>query len=284
MIGVVVLTQGRRPAELAAALASLASQHGAETDVVVVGNGWEPTGLPDGVGAVALAEDRGIAAGRNAGVGAVRGELLFFLDDDARLAAPDALAAVAARFAAEPGIGLLQLRVQASDGGHAPRDWVPRLRVGDPARSSDVTAVWEGAVAARRAAFEAAGGWPEELGRGHEGIDLAWRVMDAGYRVHYAGDIAALHPAYVTAPYTHSVYFGARNRVWLARRNLPLPLGVLYVAAFILRTLPVLRTRERARVALRGYRDGIRQPCGPRRPLRARTLWQMTRTGRPPIV
>ena len=133
-----------------------------------------------GVRAVALEVDRGIPAGRNAGVGAVAGELLFFLDDDARLAAPDALARVAARFAADPGLGMLQLRVRSSDGGPAPRDWVPRLRVGDPARSSDVTAVWEGAVAMRRTVFEQAGGWPEEFRFAHEGIDLAWRVMDAG--------------------------------------------------------------------------------------------------------
>jgi GT2 family glycosyltransferase len=284
VIGCVVLTQGRRPAELAAALASIADQRGVERDVVVVGNGWEPSGLPDGAGAVALAVDRGIAAGRNAGVGSVRGELLFFLDDDARLAAPDALAALAARFAAEPTLGLLQLRVDPSDGGRAPRDWVPRLRVGDPGRSSDVTAVWEGAVAIRRAVFDAVGGWPEELGRGHEGVDLAWRVIDAGHRVAYAGDIAVLHPAYATAPHEHSIYYGARNRVWLARRHLPLPLGMLYVAGYALRTLPVLRTRRRARAALRGYRDGLRRPCGPRRRLRTKTLWRMTRAGRPPVV
>jgi GT2 family glycosyltransferase len=284
VIGVVVLTQGRRRAELAAALESLRAQRGAATDVVVVGNGWTPVGLPEGVRSVALAEDRGIAAGRNAGVDAVRGDVLFFLDDDARLAQPDALARAAERFAAAPDLGLLQLRVRASDGGRAPRDWVPRLRVGDPARSSDVTAVWEGAVAARRAAFDAAGGWPAEIGRGHEGVDLAWRVLDAGYRVHYAGDIAALHPAYATAPHAHSVYYGARNRVWLARRNLPLPLGVLYVMSYVVRTLPLLRTRDRARAALRGYRDGVRRPCGPRRRLHVKTLWRMTRTGRPPII
>jgi GT2 family glycosyltransferase len=284
VIGCVVLTQGRRPAELLAALASIAAQRGVELDVAVVGNGWEPAGLPAGVRAVALAEDRGIPAGRNAGVGAVRGELLFFLDDDARLAAPDALARVAERFASEPDLGLLQLRVTPSDGGTPPRDWVPRLRVGDPGRSSDVTAVWEGAVAIRRAVFDAVGGWPEVFGRGHEGVDLAWRVMDAGHRVGYAGDIAALHPAYVTAPHEQSVYYGARNRVWLARRHLPAVLGVLYVIAFALRTLPVLRTRPRARAALRGYRDGLRSSCGPRRPLRARTLWRMTRAGRPPII
>jgi GT2 family glycosyltransferase len=284
VIGAIVLTQGRRPAELAAALDSLAAQRGVEIEMVVVGNGWSPTALPARVRAVSLAEDRGIAAGRNAGVGSVGGELLFFLDDDARLAAPDALAAVAARFAADPSLGLLQLRVDAADGGRPPRDWVPRLRVGDRTRSSDVTAVWEGAVAMRRSVFEAAGGWPDEFVRGHEGVDLAWRVLDAGSRVAYAGDIAVLHPAYVTAPHDHSIYYGARNRVWLARRHLPLPLGALYVAGFMLRTLPVLRSRARARAALRGYRDGFRQDCGPRRRLRARTLWLMTRNGRPPVI
>jgi GT2 family glycosyltransferase len=172
----------------------------------------------------------------------------------------------------------------ASDGGDPPRDWVPRLRVGDPARSSDVTAVWEGAVAIRRAVFDQVGGWPEQFRFAHEGIDLAWRVMDAGFRVHYAGDVAVLHPAYVTAPHDHSPYYGARNRVWLARRHLPLPIGALYVTGFALRTLPVLRSRARARAALRGYRDGLRGPCGPRRPLRARTLWRMTRAGRPPVI
>jgi GT2 family glycosyltransferase len=280
-VGAIVLTQGRRPAELAAALDSLAAQTGVELDVVVVGNGWRPEDL--NVRSVALEVDRGIPGGRNAGVGAVEGELLFFLDDDARLASPDALARVAARFE-DPGLGMLQLRVRASDGGPAPRDWVPRLRVGDPARSSDVTAVWEGAVAVRRTVFEQAGGWPEEFRRGHEGVDLAWRVMDTGRRVAYAGDIEVLHPSYRTAPHQHSVYYGARNRVWLARRNLPLALGILYVGGYVLRTLPVLRSTDRARAALRGYRDGLRQPCGLRRRLHVNTLWRMTRSGRPPVI
>ena len=284
MIGCVVLTQGRRPAELAAALESLAMQTGVETDVVVVGNGWEPEGLPAGVRGVALAEDRGIPAGRNAGVGAVGGELLLFIDDDVRLIAPDALARVAARFAADPRLGLLQLRVRASDGGPPPRDWVPRLRVGDPARSSEVTAVWDGAVAIRRTVLEQAGGWPEEFRLVHDGIDLAWRVMDTGRRVVYAGDIEVMHPSYRTAPHDYSAYYGARNRVFLARRNLPLALGVLYVGGFLLRTLPLLRSPARARAAVRGYRDGLRQPCGPRRRLRVKTLWRMTRAGRPPVI
>jgi GT2 family glycosyltransferase len=130
--------------------------------------------------------------------------------------------------------------------------------------------------------FNKIGGWPEEFRFAHEGIDLAWRAMDAGARVAYAGDTAVLHPAYRTAPHDYSAYYGARNRVYLARRHLPAPLAPLYVAGFALRTLPLLRGRVWA--ALRGYRDGLRGDCGPRRPLGVKTLWRMTRAGRPPLI
>ena len=282
----VVLTQGGRPADLDRAVRSLLRQRDVEVDVAVVGNGWEPVGLPDGVKGVGLKQDAGIPAGRNAGVDHVDGDLLFFLDDDASLVGDDALATVAARFAAEPDLGLLQLRVVPREGGTASRDWVPRLRVGDRARGGDVTVVWEGAVGIRRRVFEDVGRWPAEFRFVHEGVDLAWRVMDAGLRVAYAGDIAAEHPPPPPQRTRHgySTYFGARNRVWLARRYLPLPLGAIYVATFAARTLPRMREPDQLRRALRGYRDGVRTPPGPRRRLRARTMWRMTRAGRPPLI
>lgn len=284
----VVLTQGGRPDDLDRALDSLLRQRGVDVDVVVVGNGWEPTGLPDGVRGVGLSEDRGIPAGRNAGVPHARGDLLFFLDDDASLAQDDALERLARQFAAEPDVGLVQLRVASRTGGLEPRDWVPRLRVGDRARSGDVTLVWEGAVSMPRRVFDEVGGWPAEFRFVHEGVDLAWRVLGAGHRVAYRGDLVALHPSPppIPAPERHgyAYYFGARNRVWLARRHLPWPLAPLFVATFLARTVPGIRSARHLREAVRGYRDGLRQDCGARRPLSARTLWRMTRAGRPPVI
>ena len=284
-IGCVVLTGRRRPDLLRAAVDSLLRQTGVETDVVVVGNGVEPEGVPDGVRVVALPQDDGIPAGRNAGVPHVRGELLFFLDDDARLAEPGTLARVARAFAADPRLGMVQLHVEPLEpGGARSRDWIPRLRNGDPARSSDITVVWEGAVGIRRAAFEQAGGWPAPFRFVHEGVDLGWRVLDAGWRVRYLGDAVALHPSPTGTPHGYSYYFGARNRVWLARRYLPLPLGALYVGAFALRSAPRLTSRRARQEAARGYRDGMRGPGPGRDRLRSRTLARMVRAGRPPIM
>jgi GT2 family glycosyltransferase len=287
-IGCVLLTQGKRPDDLALAIDSLLAQEGVDVDIVVVGNAWEPEGLPDTVHGIHLEINQGIPAGRNRGVPHATGDIIFFLDDDASLAQTDALARVAHLFETQPDVGLVQLRVDPrGGGGPGPRDWVPRLRARDRERPGEVTVVWEGAVAMRRKVFDEIDGWPEEFIFVHEGADLAWRVMDAGYRVYYMADRSVLHPlpAPVAARHGYSRYYGARNRVWMARRHLPFPLGVLFVATFAVRTLPLLvRSPKDIAGALRGYRDGMRGPCGRHRLLRWHTIVRMTRAGRPPIL
>jgi GT2 family glycosyltransferase len=282
--GVVVLTQGKRPDDLHRALESLLAQRGVQIDAVVVGNGWQPTDLPQGIRALALPENRGIPAGRNAGVPLVMGELLFFLDDDARLPEADVLHRMASRFAADPELGLLQPRVVDPDGRPAPRRWTPRVRVGDPVRSSPAMSIWEGAVAIRREAFDRTGGWPEPFWYAHEGIELAWRVWDCGYQVRYDGAIEAHHPAIQPTRHPEFYRFQARNRIWLARRNLPLPVGVIYVLVWIV--IGGLRLRSKMAVVetVHGYWLGLSRSGGQRRPMSWRTVWRMTRAGHPPVI
>jgi GT2 family glycosyltransferase len=282
--GVVVLTQGQRPADLARGLASLQAQRSVTTDVVVVGNGWVPTGLPEGIRALALPKNRGIPAGRNAGVPLVSGELLFFLDDDASLPDHDLLAAMAQQFRADPRLGLIQPRVVDPQGRPAPGRWTPRIRVADPGRSSPAMSVWEGAVALRREAFEYAKGWPGRFWYAHEGIELAWRVWDGGWHVRYDGELEVHHP--VIEPTRHAEFyrFQARNRVWLARRNLPLPIGIAYVVDWMIIGALRLRGRTAWRETVRGYRMGLTDDAGRRRPIRWRTVWRMARAGRPPLI
>ena len=283
-VGCVVLTQGDRPAELRRAVASVLRQRGVRVEIAVVGNGWQPAGLEAGVRAVHLPVNVGATAGRNAGVPHVGGELLLFLDDDAELPEPDALARLARSFADEPRLGLLQPRVADAQGRPPPRHWVPRLRVGDRTRSGELTAVWEGALVARRSAFEAVGGWPERFVYFHEGIDLAWRMLDAGWLVRYRGDVVVHHPALPAARHAIYRHVSSRNRVWLARRHLPLPFAIAYVLTWFARTAAGQRSLADLRSVARGYLAGLREPCGERRPLRWATLWRMTRAGRPPLL
>ena len=275
---------GRRPDDLQRAVASVLAQRDVEVEVVVVGNGWNPVGLPGQVRTVGLKDNVGIPAGRNAGASAVHGDLLFFLDDDARLATDDVLATIARRFAEDPRLGLLQPRIADPNGAPPPRRWTPRLRVGDPRRSSYATVVWEGAVALRPEVFERAGGWADEFFYAHEGIDLTWRVWNTGAVAWYAGDIVVHHPA--NDPARNDLYYryNARNRVYVARRNLPLPLIPVYLATWTALTVIRLRPRSAVQVWFAGFWEGIVTPCGERRPLGWRTIARMSLAGRPPVV
>ena len=285
LVGVVVLTQGKRPDDLAAGLASIVAQQGVRLDVVVVGNGWDPTGLPEGVRGLHLPENLGIPAGRNAGVDRVGGEWLLFLDDDARLQSPHFVADALALFAADPGLGLVQPRVVATD-GTSPTRWIPRMRKGDPARSSNTFSLWEGAVVFRRPVWDAAGPWAAPFWYAHEGIEMAWRVWDAGYSVRYAGELVALHPAIDPNRHDDYLHNNARNRVWIARRNLHWPVSWLYVATWT--TVQVVRAVRAGDLRslkpwFGGFAAGWRQDPGDVRKMSWRTVWRMTRLGRPPI-
>jgi GT2 family glycosyltransferase len=284
-IGVVVLTQGRRPDDLDRGIRSLLAQQGVQLDIVCVGNGWQPTGLPDGVAAVALPENLGIPAGRNRGVDHVKGDYLFFLDDDASLPDPGFLADAVEVLRADPSIGLLQPRVVDPSGLTAPRRWIPRIRKGEATSSSAVFSVWEGAVLLPRRVFDATGGWAEPFFYAHEGIELAWRVWDLGLRTWYAGNLEANHP--VILPTRHADFYrlNARNRVWIARRNLPAPLIPLYVGSWTaIQILRGARNPAALKAWFGGWWEGWTSNPGDRRPLAARTIWRMTRAGRPPVI
>ncbi len=284
-VGVVVLTQGSRPAELDRAVQSVLSQQAVDVDLVVVGNGWQPTGLPAEVNTVHLPTNVGVG-GRNAGVDHVRGDILFFLDDDAWLPKPTSLAALAELFAHHPAIGMVQTRLADPASDTSPRYWIPRLHKGDPEHSSTVMYVLEAALAIRRDIFVAIGGFVPDFGYAHEGIDLTWRVWDAGYLVWYAGDLVTCHPAIFPTRHAEFWRLNARNRVWLAKRNLPAPLIPIYLAVWAGVEHSRLRHDPEARRAwLAGFREGWETSAvSPRRPMKWRTVAEMARHGRPPVV
>ncbi len=282
--GVVVLSMGNRPDELARLTKSLLAQRDVAVDVVVVGNGWRPEGLLPGIRGVHLPENAGVPAGRNVGADVVDGQLLMFVDDDIEIPSDDLLVRARRAFDADPRLAVLQ-PLAADPGGGAPaRRHVPRLRTSDETRGGDVVWFWEGCSFVRRSAFDVAGGWAGEFRYGHEGIELGWRVIDAGLRVRYDPSLVVLNPPATPFRGAEHQYLNARNRVWVARRNLPHPVLELYVLVWAVATFARARSLESMAAAARGFVAGVRQPAGLRRPITWRSVWRMTRLGRPPIV
>ncbi|HEV7813305.1 MAG TPA: glycosyltransferase [Leifsonia sp.] len=288
-VAVVVLTQGTRPEDLHRGISSVLAQTGVTTDVVVVGNGWDPATaeppLPPGVRTLHLEENLGIPAGRNRGVPLVSGDILLFLDDDASIPSTTFLTDAIAHLERDESVGMIQPRIVDPSGKMSPRRWIPRIRKGDPGHSSAVFSVCEAVIVMPRRVFDAAGGWAAPFFYAHEGIDLAWKVWDQGLRTWYAGDLIANHPA--VSPTRHSYYYrlNARNRVWLARRNLPAVLIPFYVGSWTgIQILRWFRQPAVLRAWFGGWSEGWRSDPGERRPLRWSTIWRMTVAGRPPIV
>ncbi len=288
-LGAVIITMGNRPAELNALIESVVNQQGPAVELAVVGNGAPLPPLPAGVRSVELPENLGIPGGRNVGIELFGPDgrdvdAVLFLDDDGRLPGTDSARLLREAFTADPGLGIVSFRIADPQTGVTQRRHVPRLRASDPLHSSRVTTFLGGASAVRCTVFEQAGQLPAEFFYAHEETDLAWRALDAGWAIDYRADVVLHHPT--TSPARHASYFHnvARNRVWLARRNLPAPFVPLYLGTWFLLTLARRPSPEAFKAWWGGFRAGWREPCGARRPMRWRTVWRLTRLGRPPLI
>ncbi|MFH8730161.1 glycosyltransferase family 2 protein [Streptomyces sp. NPDC017964] len=283
---------GNRPREVDALLAAVAKQDVPPTRVVLVGNGsplptFTGSGLPFTVTTVELDDNLGCPGGRNVALARLRGfddvDVAVELDDDGLLVDADVFRTVRDLYAGDPRLGIVGFRI-ADEHGETQRRHVPRLRAKDPMRGGEVTAFLSGGHAFSMRMLAETGDWPADFFFTHEETDLAWRALDAGWKVVYEPSLLLQHPK--TSPARHAVYhrMTARNRVWLARRRLPLPLIPLYLGTWTLLTLARTRSAGGLRAWAGGFVEGVRTPCGGRRPMRWRTAWRMTRLGRPPVI
>ncbi|MGW2553361.1 glycosyltransferase family 2 protein [Streptomyces sp. NPDC001635] len=292
-VAVAVVTMGNRPTEVDALLTSVAKQDVAPSRIVVVGNGCplpefaDRLGLPGEVTCVEVDENLGCPGGRNVALARLREfgdvDVVVELDDDGLLVDADVLRRVRDLYAAEPKLGIVGFRI-ADEHGETQRRHVPRVGAADPLRGGPVTGFLGGGHALSMAMLAETGDWPAEFFFAHEETDLAWRAVDGGWTVLYAPELLLQHPK--TSPARHAIYYRvtARNRVWLVRRRLPLPLVPVHLGVWIAVTL--LRTRSVAglKAWFGGFVEGVRASAGERRPMRWRTVWRLTRLGRPPVI
>ncbi|MFC5214280.1 glycosyltransferase family 2 protein [Streptomyces coerulescens] len=292
-IAVAVVTMGNRPAEVDALLESVAKQDLAPDRIVVVGNGCplpefaERLSLPGEFTSLELDDNLGCPGGRNAALERLRAfgdvDVVVELDDDGLLVDADVLRRVRDLFAADDRLGIVGFRI-ADEHGETQQRHVPRIGKSDPLRGGYVTGFLGGGHALRTAMLDRTGNWPAEFFFAHEETDLAWRAVDAGWRILYAPELLLQHPK--TSPARHAIYYrvNARNRVWLTRRRLPLPLIPVHLGIWVLLTLARTRSLGGLRAWFGGFLEGLRESAGERRPMRWRTVWQLSRLGRPPVI
>jgi len=277
---VVVLTMGDRPETLARAIDSIRRQT-SPAEIVVVGNGCDPA--VDDATVVILPENVGVAAGRNHGWQAATGDVVYFLDDDATYADDGVVAASLARFDDDADLAIVTFRIADEDGKVISKH-VPMLGKAADRRVVDVTTFLGGACAIRRSVLEATGGFPDDFVYALEETDLAWRVLDRGGRISYAGDLDVVHPAVATHQRAGAIRTTARNRIVLARRRLPWPLVPIYLLVRVLLSFGTVRGWADLRALGSGYGEGLRAAVTDRAPMRWSTVWRMTRLGRPPVI
>jgi GT2 family glycosyltransferase len=278
---------GTRPVELRALLDSVAKQREPARRIVVIGNGAPLPELPEGVIGVELDTNLGVSGGRNVAMRTLREagdiDVLVDLDDDGLLIEADVITRVADLYEADPKLGIVSFRI-ADETGFTQRRHVPRLRVDDPMRGGEVTTFLGGGHALSMPMLEETGGWPDEFFFTHEETDLAWRALDAGWKIQYEPELVLQHPR--TSPARHAEFYRmtARNRVWLARRHLPALLVPIYLGTWILLTVARTHSVSGLRAWFGGFLEGVRTACGSRRPMRWRTVGRMTQLGRPPVI
>lgn len=233
-ISVLILTWNRR-AELALALRSVVQQDMADVEIVVV-----DSASSDGTQAmlreqfpqvkvVRLPYNLGVIGGRNVGIANCRGELIFFLDDDAMLLRPDALQRVYTAFQQDARLGVLYGKIVDAAGQIRP--WLFRGPVAQFGDENLLAYAFVGAAhCIRRALFDELGYMDAGYFRQGEETEFSLRVYGAGYHVLYFPAVTVLHrESQITRnPGGQTEFYKFRNDILTYWKHLPLPDALLF--------------------------------------------------------
>lgn len=276
----VILTMGDRADAVAAAARSVAESRD-NAVIGVVFNGGDPHGVEAATEIDVVGENLGVPGGRDWAMRRSTEDVVYFLDDDARVVG-SWVSTVDAMFGSDPELAVVSFRI-VDESGNTARRHVPRRGQSSADRSGDVPTFLGGACAIRRSAYVDVGGYWPELWYGHEELDLSWRLIDAGYRIRYEPEAEVFHPRSDIGRHADGWRLTGRNRVWIARRNLPWPVAIAHTAFWLVVGAKRAPRGDCRRSYLAGWRSGWSDEVE-HAPMSWRTVWQLTRLGRPPII
>ena len=153
------------------------------------------------------------------------------LDNDVYFDSPSDLRTIVAAFERHSRAACLAFRVYHPETGRLHRrDWCHPRPPEQEQEEFPTYFITEGASAFRRQVFDKVDPYWEKLWIGHEGFDLALRVMDAGYQIWYIPEIKVWHMASLETRETwRPYYFNTRNLFYVVYRNYPWWSGLVHL-------------------------------------------------------
>jgi GT2 family glycosyltransferase len=309
-VSVVIVTWNGRQ-YLEDCLTAVAAQQGVQAETILVDNAstdgtvaYVRDRFPS-VRIVALPENRGFAAGNNAGASEACAPLIAFLNNDT-IADPGWLRALGAALDLPNRFALATSRIvymhdpeiidSAGDGFLRSGGAFKRLhgmRVAAAAQPAEVFGVCGAACLMPKHVFVELGGFDEDFFASHEDVDLSFRARLRGYRVRYVPDALVRHYGSATLGRlsARAVYYGQRNLEWVYFKNTPgsvlvrtLPGHVLYnlaAAAYFLRAGRGWAFVRAKGAAVAGVPHLLRKRAIVQQSRRvdARAIWQMLEPG-----
>jgi GT2 family glycosyltransferase len=271
----------QRPDEVEGALRSAEAERFDEALLLDSGS-QPPLAEPDGVQLLRTETNVGIADGRTRLARAASGDVLIFLDDDARLR-PGAAEIVRRAFAEDPELGAMAFRIERPEGPIAleqPFRRGTRHARSFPESRTECGYVIGATFAVRRSAYLAVGGADPRIGYGSDEIDLSLRLVSAGWRIVYEPAARSLHRPSARGRMVSTVGPAAamHNRLLMARAHFPAPIAAIHAAMWMAMTAREAQAIGGLGAWWRGLGAGLRRPVE-RRPMSLGTLVRMHRLG-----
>lgn len=228
-LSVILITMNRQQI-LRQCLESVLRQKFADYEIVIVDNASR-----DGTGEMVqrlfpearyfyLPDNIGVPGGRNYGARMATGEICVFMDDDAVFDNDDALEKTAAYFDADNRLGCLAFRILQPP--HCLEEYKSIPRADKKIMNEDYECSYfcgAGFACRRNILLESGMFWDALFFIGEE-LDLSYRLLEKGFKIIRSFGISVIHYEMPQARIQGRwIYYGARNRCWLAVKNLPIP-------------------------------------------------------------
>lgn len=160
------------------------------------------------------------AVGRNSGLAIARGHIVITLDDDVS-GISDIHIDKLKKIFKQNDLAAVNFKILEEGTGNVANWCHPYDQYIYCDSVLETNHISEGAVAFRLKAIKNVGFYPDYFFISHEGPDLAYRLINAGWRVVYSPEIVVTH-AYEQKGRANwrRYYFDTRNQLWLVIRNL----------------------------------------------------------------